>query len=345
MKKYALDLLPGKLTSSQYSHKFGWAMLRKCQLEDALNIEIDVLHGESWDDYDTIFLYHSMEQDGETLNLFGGATKENAVFFERILTHKNKSLVSLDIPMPDYGRLCKNRLKNADEYWSAIDWDALSNVCNSIPEMLHPVVTTKLVLGDSHSFSAYQPGYMTFRKDGRTLAGVLRKTITKEIDDFMPGLKENLTHLTCYYGNIDIRHHICREENPTQYVDDLVSEYENQIKVLNIKNIEVVLPLPIEDETRKLPKTGWYKGTPFFGSRQERDSIRQYFTDALIEMCNRNNWSVFKWPEQFYTYSPIDFMQTCMEKPKSVHLAPVNHRFDYWNKGIKQKESTLEDFF
>jgi hypothetical protein len=246
--------------------------------------------------------------------------------------------------MPDYGRLCKNRLKNADEYWSAIDWDEMSKVCKSIPEMIHPEITTKLVLGDSHSFSTYQPGYMTFRKDGRTLAGVLRKTISKEIDDFATGVKENLTHLTCYYGNIDIRHHICREENPNQYIDDLITKYETQLQALNI-NIEVVLPLPIEDETRKLPKTGWYKGTPFYGSRQERDTIRQYFTEALIQMCNRNNWSIFKWPNQFYECTPLEFMQTYMERPKSVHLAPINHRYDYWNRCTKQYESTLEDFF
>lgn len=345
MTKFALDLLPGTLTSSQYSHKLGWAMLRKCQLEHALNIKIDILHGESWDNYDTIFLYHSMEQDGETLNLFGGATKQNAVFFERILKYKDKSLVSLDIPMPDYGKLCKNRLKNADEYWSAIDWDAVSDVCKSIPEMLHPEITTKLVLGDSHSFSAYQPGYMTFRKDGRTLAGVLRKTIAKEIEDFMPGIKDKLTHITCYYGNIDIRHHICREDNRNQYIDNLVIEYEKQLLSLGIKNIEIVLPLPIEDESRKLPKTGWYKGTPFFGSREERKTVRDYFSSALVEMCKRNGWSIFEWPSRFFTCTPIEFMQTYMERPKSVHLAPLHHRFDYWSGHYKKYDTDLSEFF
>ena len=332
MTKYALDLYPGKLTKSQYSHKLAWAMLRKCQLEDALDIKIDVLNGESWDDYDTIFLYHSMEQDGETLNLFGGASKDNAIYYDRILRYQDKNFISLDIPMPDYGKLCKSRLKNCDEYWGAVDWDKVSELCNKVEFLQHPEVTTKLVMGDSHSFSAYQPGYMTFRRDGRTLSGVLKKSIQKEINDFMPDLDiSSLTHLTCYYGNIDIRHHWMRETDPETTMMELVTKLEFQLKLLNIPNIELVEPLPIEDESRKLPKTGWFKGTPFFGSQQERNELRRMYKAMLTVICERNGWKLFTWPEEWYIIKPIEFMQTYMERPKSVHCAPLFHRHDYWN--------------
>lgn len=328
--KYAIDLISGKLSSSNKSHKAGWAYLRKCQLENALNVKIDVLHGESWDDYDVIFLYHGMEQDGETLNLFGGATKDGAIFYERLLKYKNKEFISLDIPMPDYGMLCSNRLKNCDEYWAQIDWAQISEICKRIEFIDHPEITSKLVIGDSHCFSVYQPEYMTFRKDSRTLAGVLRKTIAKEINDFQDGVLKNLTHISCYYGNIDIRHHLCRENNPKQEFKILLDEYEKQIKELNIPNVELVAPLPIEDESRRLPKTGYFKGTPFYGTRKQRQELQKFAQDYLSEICEKNNWSLFTWPKEWYEIDGITFMKTYMESPKSVHLAPCYHRYNYW---------------
>lgn len=332
--KYAIDLISGKLTNRDTSHKWGWAYLRKCQLEDSLGVSIDVLHGESWDDYDVIFLYHGMEQDGETLNLFGGASEENAKFYERILTYREKSLFSLDLPMPDYGRLCKKRNKNADEYWKAVDWDTISKICQEdIPEVQFEL-SSKLCLGDSHSFSAYRSGYLTCRKDGRTLAGVLRKTIHKEIDDFNPRLLKELTHLTVYYGNIDIRHHLCREVEPTRELSRLLKEYENQLLSLNIENIELVTVLPIEDITRKLPKTGYYKGTPFYGTHAQRSLLVEMFNDELEEMAQRNHWKLFTWEPEWYMMDPIEYMTTYMERNRSVHLAPKYHRWDYVNNKL-----------
>lgn len=331
--KYAIDLISGKLTNKNTSHKWGWAYLRKCQLEDALDIQIDVLHGETWDNYDVIFIYHGMEQDGNTLNLFGGATEDNAKFYERLLTYQDKSLFSLDIPMPDYGKLCKNRLKNADDYWKGIDWDAMSAICKEIP-LVQDEPLPKLVLGDSHSFSTYRAGYATHRKDGRTLAGVLRKTLHQEINDFGPKVLRGLTHLTVYYGNIDIRHHLCREMEPERVLTQLLKEYERQLLELNIPNIELVNVLPIEDISRKLPKTGYYKGTPFYGTHAQRSQLVQVFNETLQEMAQRNLWKLFTWEPEWYIMDPIDYMNTYMEKPKSVHLAPKYHRWDYVNNKL-----------
>lgn len=359
--KYAIDLISGKLTSSEKSHKNGWAQLRKCQLEDELNVKIDVLHGESWDDYDVIFLYHGMEQDGETLNLFGGATGDNAAPYERLIRYQEKSLFSLDIPMPDYGKLCLNRLKNCDKHWSNVDWESISRICNNdIVPLLLPAQTNKLVIGDSHAFSAYQSDYMVCRKDGRTLAGVLKKTLRKEIEDFCPGLldrpkvvstdekSKRLTHLTVYYGNIDIRHHICRHDSPLTYVDELLKEYEKQLIELDIPNIEIVCPLPIEDESRKLPKTGYFKGTPFYGSWMQRTAIVMHFIHGLKQITERNGWKLFTWNRDWYTMDSIEYMKTIMESPKSVHLAPKYHRWNYWKNELndyKFEESKVVQLF
>lgn len=341
--RYAIDLISGKLTSSERSHKNGWAQLRKCQLENSLSVKVDVLHGESWDEYDVIFIYHGMEQDGETLNLFGGATGDNALPYERLITYQDKSLFSLDIPMPDYGALCLRRMKNCDQHWANTDWESISRVCKSIDPLLVPELTTKLCIGDSHSFSAWQAGYMVHRKDGRTLSGVLKKSIRKEILDCNPHafskskitdinlpFEPYLTHLTVYYGNIDIRHHICREDDPIGRLKKLMAEYEKQLLELEIKNIEIVCPLPIEDESRKLPKTGWFKGTPFYGSRDERVFVMENMIDLIKKMALKNGWNIHTWPDEWYKMDGTEFMNEIMERPKSVHLAPKFHRWNYW---------------
>ena len=342
----ALDLVGGKLTNSEYSHKAGWAYMRACQLSDEYDEEVKVLHnGESWDNYDRVFLYHGMEFQG-SLNLFGGASEESAKFFERLGTTK-ANLVSLDIPMPDYGELCKGRLSACDDYWRNVDWDAVTARCKTIQADIHPVENTdKLVIGDSHAFSVYQSGYNVIRKDARTLRGVLKKTIAKEMTDhgIYPG---DINTITTYYGNIDIRHHLMRESNPTAEIDMLLAEYEKQLKELGIKNVEVVSPLPIEDESRRLPKTGYFKNTPFYGSQEERAELVNYFSHQLARICERNGWNNFTWPNEWYTISPLEYMKTYMERPKSVHLAPKFHRWNYWKNepNVVEVQSSLNSFF
>jgi len=341
----AIDLVGGKLTNSEYSHKAGWAYMRACQLQQATGKEYKVLHnGESWDDYDTVYLYHGMEFQG-SLNLFGGATEESAKYFERLATTK-AGLISLDIPMPDYGELCKGRLSSCDDYWRNVNWDAVSAKCKQIPDTRNPLITDKLVIGDSHAFSVYQSRYNVIRKDARTLRGVLKKTIKKEMLDhgIDPG---TINTITTYYGNIDIRHHLMRETNPNGEIDLLLAEYEKQIKELGIKNVEVVSPLPIEDESRRLPKTGYFKNTPFYGSQLERAELVNYFSHQLARICERNGWNNFTWPNEWYTISPLEYMKTYMERPKSVHLAPKFHRWNYWTNepNVVEVQSSLNSFF
>lgn len=328
MTKIAIDLVSGKLTNSKYSHKNAWAHLRACQLSNELNKQVEVLHNnEDWNNYDEIYLYHGMEFKG-SLNLFGGATIENAKFYERIGTTSAK-LISLDMPMPDYGFLCSSR-KTADDYWKAIDWEAISKKCLEVKEYYLNPNTDKLIIGDSHSFSTFYSNAMVVRKDGRTLKGVLRKTIKKEIEDNNIDITQ-LNYITCYWGNIDIRHHILRNSDPKKEIDEILLEYERQLLDLNIQNIELVELLPIEDESRRIPKTGFFENTPFYGSQKERTIIMEYFNNKLKQLCEKNNWKLFTRTQEMFIITSIEYMNTYMERPKNVHLAPLYHRWDYWN--------------
>lgn len=348
MSKIALDLIGGKLTDSKYSHKNGWANLRACQLSDYLGEEVVVLHeGEDWGDFSHVFLYHGMEFNG-ALNLFGGANEKSAKFYERMASVPDSTkFISMDIPMPDYGILCRNRISSCDDYWRNIPWDKVSEFCTSqrVSYQKHPAITDSLVLGDSHSFSTYKRGYMTARKDGRTLRGVLRKSIKNEISDFDID-PSTIKNFTGYWGNIDVRHHLMRTENPFNEIDMLLLEYEKQLKDLNC-NIELVHLLPIEDESRRIPKTGFFDNTAFYGTQQERSNLVHYFNDQISHIAKKNSWEIFTWDENMYKISPINYMKTYMERPQNVHLAPLYHRWDYFNNkpNAVKKQKTLELFY
>jgi hypothetical protein len=325
--KIGIDLLASQtgIPRSKYSHNAGMSLIYKHQLEMLHNQKITIIRKEPWDEFDLIYLDHGTAFKG-LLNLFGGAVQKNAQNYERLKT-KTK-LISLGIEMPNYGELCKDRLSSCDDYWKKVDWDLISEKCKNTDFIQHVHTTDKLVLGDSHSMSAWLPYQMIIRKDGRTLAGVLRKSIRKEIND--GGIDPNsLNQITLYFGNIDVRHHILRNENPEQYIDSLLAEYEKQILELGIKNVEIMKLLPIESESRKLPKTGYFKNTPFFGSQQERARIRKYFNQGLELMCKRNNF-IFSEIEKFDDMHIMDYETEIMEKPGSVHIAPLYYRTDFW---------------
>jgi len=98
-----------------------------------------------------------------------------------------------------------------------------------------------------------------------------------------------------------------------------------KIKELNLKNAAIYEPLPIENESRKIPKTGWYKGTPFYGTWSERNKVRNYFIETLEECCD--NIKLIKWTKYLLNKKgELDFK--CMEKPQSVHLS--REYYPYW---------------
>ena len=105
--------------------------------------------------------------------------------------------------------------------------------------------------------------------------------------------------------------------------------FEVELKKLEGKPIELVIPLPIEDESRVIPHMGWYKGQPFFGSQAERKAVRDVFEEELREAAARNmGWTIYKWPQAWYDMDGIEFMRTYMERPRSVHLAWKYYRWD-----------------
>ncbi len=169
----------------------------------------------------------------------------------------------------------------------------------------------KLILGDSHSLSVYRDGYSISRNDGKTLHGFLKLGLHSFVDS-------NVKELVFYAGNIDVRFHLCRI-NPN--IKSMVSMLERQILDLNLDKVSIVQLLPIENESRKIPKTGLYKGEPFYGTQNERSIKRNIINNELERMCERQGFKFLKW-DLGDTLSFED-----MEARQSVHLRPSSYMF------------------
>jgi hypothetical protein len=268
-----------------------------------------------------ILLYHGMEWSG-ALNMFGGAKDPSP--FQKFLDAKN-AFMSLDIPCPDFGALGKERCKSGSEEWKAFNWDALSRKCKDMPvARMKNFRFPNLILGDSHAPSVWLPHSMISRYDGKTLHGALKLGLSNLIKDY-----GELKHVTFYFGNIDIRHHLLRRRMPTKTLMVLLREYEKQIQQVvgnyKIPSIEVVCPLPIENESRKIPKTGWYKGTPFYGSRIERQELAEHMTQQIERFTYKHGWRCYKHADTFKNeLGELSF--DVMERPQSIHIAPKYYR-------------------
>ena len=328
-KRIAIDDVVTTYSSKLSSHKSAWSYLLKNQLE-YVGLEVDVLDKSSdIHEYDVWMVALPMEFQG-TYNLFGGATDEPAERIERFLDFKGEIYV-LNREMPDVGSFVTSRIKSCSEKWAALNAEAITKKCESVETITLSLGTGTFVLGDSHSVSVYQPGADISRNDGKTLFGVMREGM----GSYIP---EGTKHLITYFGNIDVRHHICRQDNPEAAIQRIAIDYINHLKGLNIPKITIHSLLPIEFEGRRIPKTGFYKGTPFAGSQKERTAIMKIFNSKIKELGKQEGFEVLTWPEHWFSENPEEFANNYMEKPGSVHLS---REFYYWDWNSKNKNQKL----
>jgi len=223
--------------------------------------------------------------------------------------------------MPDIGKFAESRMKSCSQMWSELDTKRLSEICANTATLDLTLESDTFVLGDSHSVSAYKPGANISRNDGKTLFGVLKEGM----QNYIP---EGTKHLISYFGNIDIRHHLGRQADPMFSAITLAEDYIKHLETLNIPKITVVALLPIEYEERRIPKTGWHKGTPFIGTQKARTEIMIGFNQVARRLCKEKGFEFKEWPSHWYTTHPKEFADKYMEKPGSVHLSRQYYHYD-----------------
>lgn len=265
------------------------------------------------EDYDAIVLTEGVNFREGSYNLFGGVSEKLIENLKCLHSFLGK-VYSFGPETIDYTELVQKRIPE---------------LVFAMPETTkiteNDFINSKFILGDSHSLSVYEKGFGLSRNDGKTLHGFL----TEGIESFIP--EGEIEIFRMYAGNIDVRHHLCRlftRDGVFEAVDKMLLELEAQLLDLSlnrVNSIELVELLPIEDESRKLPKTGYFKGKPFHGSWYMRDRAKNYFNTKLSEMCERNGFRFLKWPDMTNVYGELDFKY--MEARQSVHIAPKYYMF------------------
>lgn len=337
------------------SHRAAQGVIYADQLREAgidlyVNMSLD-RYVEDHNTFDVMYVYHGNDWGG-SLNLFGGLQEfphvDNFVNFSKF---KGK-IYSVAIDFPNYYDQLKHKVdvataknKFIDPRWHEVDWD---NVLRMEKESI-TIIPNDLVqypnisIGDSHAICMYRPDWNNVSIPFKTLHGALNAGLKSFLPD------RPLENVEFYFGNIDVRHHLLRQEDPELATRTLVQRYFEQAKELNI-DVVIYELLPPENESRSIPKTGWYNGTPFYGTRKERNEIRLIFNDEAKKQQS-NTVHLFEWVSPLINKDgELDFMY--MEKPKSVHLSRT--AYPHWQgldwNGLTETlnkpvyHSTLEDF-
>ena len=307
-------------------------------------VDIEVNYGgkiEDHNQYDAMYVYHGNDWAGG-LNLFGGMTAFPYAFNTRNFSQFKGKVYSIGIDFPPYHEMIQDRLdkgkgKAIQQEWLDVDLVNLKRMHEEAETIDLISSSDKLVIGDSHAISLYRPGWLVNSVPFKTLNGALNRGLDQFVADIKP--IEEINNLDIYFGNIDIRHHLCRLEGDSiELTTELAKRYLDHAESLSVDNVSLYELLPIEDESRKVPKSGHYKGQAFWGSREERNECRLAFKEYLESNCDK--CQIVSWVNKLQNgEGQLDFK--CMEKPRSIHLS--REYYPYWT-GLEQ-DNTINTLF
>lgn len=326
--KYVIDDVVTSFTDRIASHRSAWPRMQKCMVDTAFNTNSEIAFGNEDLVKEGIWLVSTpMEFKGEVFNLFGGYTIETRNRIARVLDMDLSNIKALDMPIGDIERILRPRAAKTDFDFTESEWSKIRDLMKCEVIKHEDLVTDiqRVVIGDSHSISRFRSNTIVYRNDGLTLHGLTTRGVNTYLPDYF------VPHLVIDAGNVDIRHHLCRQLDPAKAARELVTDLRVQLEDLQqsglIGTFEVTTPYPIEFEERKIPKTGYYKGTPFFGSHPNRDRVRSIMHNEMMYQFDR----VFEWPNNWYMIDPEAYAKNYMEKPGSVHLSPEFYEWDLVN--------------
>ena len=329
--KIGITNLLSNITTREGSHKGGWARLLKCQLLNLGLAKVTILdNNDSLSNFDVIIFDLGAEYSG-ALNMFGGL---DAKVFKRLNEIKEfkGQLFSWKHELADLSVL-ESRRTNAStcEGFKATQASFIGEVSQVLSKTQvfdHAYRTDLLLIGDSHTPSVWTPSAMIERRDGRTLRGMIQHdTIGTYFTLFqLAGVKLKGIHVHC--GSIDIRHHVCREKDPEQECAGFIMRLVTRLHDFDFETVVLNHTMGIEDESRELPKTGYFKGTPYYGAWGNRNLCRLIFNEVINDYTKDcPGWSHVALPEYFF--NPEGKLRfEVMEKPQSVHLSPEHYRWD-----------------
>jgi hypothetical protein len=295
------------ITKKPSSHTHGWSRTWAENLKTSINHDNEALAG--------IYVDHGVNFGG-SLNLFGGYDDK---LDRRVRNALEAEVVwSLDIDMPDYARMLGSRKDVPREILQPLEeWQAKAKTLRSTDLGL-----PWLTIGDSHT-AAWAPwDSMVVKENGKTLFGQANSgfSYVREFLEKCPQIRG----VTMVFGNIDVRHHIIRTGSDWREMYAAWREFGDSLDI----EVEYAAPWPVEFEGRKLPKSGWYKGEPFWGSWQERSELVR----DIHAFMEREKMKKVSFPDEWFALDPETYAKDRMEKPQSVHLSPLFYRRTGWGQ-------------
>ena len=258
----------------------------------------------TWGNYDLLYVCEGVNFVEGSFNIPGGPQPLHTEKMRAIANFKGELRFS-------------NSLFDFNKFNQRLKIEAEFPEVNRVPYyntfLAHGLVNRKGVIGDSHALSVWRPQHSLDFTAGRTLHGFLKRETVEEISS-------RFDEVTLYFGNIDLRFHLMRQENPKNATIDLFTRYVEFAKQL--KKATLVELLPVEHESRKIPGTGLYKKRPFFGSRSERMDLRELANDII----KNSGLEVITWPTEWVDENGTKMLDI-LEMKQSVHLRPKHYPF------------------
>ena len=298
-----------KIPRKKNSHGYGWARTRAENLNTSINHDNNKV--------EKLYLDHGVNFGG-SINLFGG-------FNDKLKEHIDNFLLadevySLDIPCPEYGNMLAKRKDVLDKDWCA----RVQAKCNAAKTLVSTDLDTDwLTIGDSHTAAFAPEGSMVVKTNGLTLNGMIKSNF-QYVHDHMAKCN-NLSGITLVFGNIDLRHHICRLGIDYRDMWIELKRFGDSLPI----PVEYAVPWPIEFEDRKLPKTGYYKKQPFWGSYDERSQALA----GILETMDMISMNKIMYPTDWLMMNPETYAKEKMENMSSVHISPQCYRRKDFGQG------------
>ncbi len=340
---FAIPFIP--VSRLMHSHRSAAAIILADQIRAATGEDLTIamtldLEVEDFNAFDRMYVYFGPEWTGK-VNMFGGVGdfpyvenfKKFCSFKGEVFVVNLPSMPDLHTDLTDKIRIRQEKSLSVQPQWLQMDWDNLKRM----QETAKPIYPNLMKLypnmaaGDSHAISMYRPGWMNNSVPFSTLYGSLKKGLRSFVRPEGVPDSHKFEKIDLYFGNIDVRHHLCRQDDPIYAANKLARDYVSAAHTLGIEEkAEVCLwnVLPIENESRKVPQTGWYKGTPFYGSWELRDAVRRTFNETLAHQTAAYDIGHFMWTSPLENdLGELDFKY--MEKPQSIHLS--REFYPHWN--------------
>lgn len=268
------------------------------------------------------------------LNIFGGFNDINSLKILKFIDSWNNdsTIYSCDIPMPNYDvfllkRLnCKSTSKILTES-VIVKFGKIINNADTV-RSVDFVHINKACIGDSHTIAYADSGSGILKENGKTLYGALKSGfLVSQIES----LKNNINTVDICLGSVDVRHHLLRHENPIKIIENMMIDLKKIQERYDHLTFNFCAPVPVEYEDRPIPKTGYYKNSPYYGLREDRLKLTIKFINLLVGTFGSQH--VIHPPKEWYIMDPVIYAKKHMESNKSVHIAPHSYRRNNW--GIK----------